>query len=251
MRDRMLLFHRKREVCSSVCATNDFRKEEPLHERRPIRRFFRKIGRFFGRVGLGITLAAGVGTNIGCGDKAGSAQMGQQEATTAGGTTNADGSISFETSGGRFSVTVLDSETGNPIQGLVVLFAARNNQGVYVILDPNNVYFGRAVAAENSADFSNRREGSGETSTTVLLQNSNSVCREAVRYALQGRSPEEWANEDRNDRNSLLNTLFERKKKDVNLSELNNALRQLIDLAVDYGGGELIERLIRAHIKLS
>ncbi|MBI5228386.1 hypothetical protein HY988_07375 [Candidatus Micrarchaeota archaeon] len=193
-------------------------------------------------LGLQLTtapLAGGLAATAGCSEKQ------PEEKTTKTGQTDSNGNVTFEINGWRFTVSVSDFETGNPISGLVIMLTAKNEQGIYMIFDPQKRYSPHTVEAtgipnQQISGMLTQAINTDPNVTNVTLTKTGNSC---LDLAQGGKIPQEILESP-----DFLKNNFIKVNEKVTLSELNDALSQYAGVAVGEAKGKVAEAGIVAFL---
>lgn len=154
--------------------------------------------------------------------------------------TDASGTAVFNANGSQYTFTAMDSETGEAISGLYVIMALKGDQGIYIVLDPNNRYSSRIIGIHDQIKLESSSDSVsqtlvGEVNTRVVFRRTETLCDAGTNFVIQDKSPEELFN----DTNFLTLAGFGEQpfRSYVPLSELSDTLRHLLEATV----GELTQ----------
>ena len=144
---------------------------------------------------------------------------------------------------------VSDSRTGENVSGLVVLFFAKNDEAVYIILDPQNRYFPRIVGSESSIALSSTALSSSESNiTNAIVDKAENVCDEVVKFSLQGNLPEWWLDWKAKSESAFKELIDE--KETVKLKDLDNSLKKAISTTASELAQKIGEDLFKITLNL-
>ncbi|MBI5051127.1 PQQ-like beta-propeller repeat protein [Candidatus Micrarchaeota archaeon] len=258
----MLLHGKKIERSSAMESTARFRSASPYSEG-IFGRAAHRMKSFTAKILTATMLFASTAGFYGCSDVSSTSVPSQtqvikvEEGGHAFGKTNEQGKTIFYSNGKTYELNVIDGETGQPINGLLISFSVDNKGGLYLIVDPENSYFARFAGAgmplEQKADSSDNNYVSN-----ITTYRKNSPCAFATKswahvdfgseqdmknlYAWN----QEWLAAEDNLKLKVKNPLtasFNHEKK-VKLKDLNNSIKLIFELVL----GEAIEADIEVSL---
>ena len=131
----------------------------------------------------------------------------------------------------------------------MVLFFAKNDEAVYIILDPQNRYFPRIVGSESSIALSSTALSSSESNiTNAIVDKAENVCDEVVKFSLQGNLPEWWLDWKAKSESAFKELIDE--KETVKLKDLDNSLKKAISTTASELAQKIGEDLFKITLNL-
>lgn len=170
-----------------------------------------------------------------------------EEVVTKSSITDENGRAVFKVDGKTFVLNVYDSEKLEPVHGLIVILSTKGDEGIYILLDPENRYFPRITDSGKYEQAKSFLKSDGVTDEfkvkNVVKEKKRTLCSPLFKNALQDKTPAAIFN----NKKWLQDNFGDPVKTKIPLKELNDVLGQLIKFAV----GEGIEgKITEAAVKL-
>jgi hypothetical protein len=250
-----------RLACQQIESTHSevvrpvFSGREPASEgilKRILRRF--KLG--IAKTMVGFTLATSAVSAVHCGsEKQEITQPQNAEVLTQVALTDNYGMAKFEANGTQFVLRVVDSEKSEPVSGLIVMLSVKENTGIYIVLDQEGRYYPRILDAFNSDQLQSalKTDDVAGNNTQNKDIKVNNACFLNNYYLITGKSINdlysdlEKYHEDPTAA-STLTTHFYLEEDNVSLSELNDVIKQVLEIAINDALSEGVKGIIKATI---